>query len=113
MSDIRILFAGPRDWPASKAPAVHAVLDEAVPAVMAGWGVGTWGTLLVTLVSGHCPTGADPMAEAYASHTGWAVEPHPALWDECGHDCPTTPHRIRRRPDDTTHPGVLPTYCPK
>ncbi len=73
----------------------------------------TWGHVAATLVSGGCPDGGDPIAEAYADYLGWIVEPHPALWDECGPDCPDKPHRIRRRAGDTAHPGAADTYCPK
>jgi hypothetical protein len=38
----------------------------------------------VTLVSGHCPTGADLMAEEWARLMGWEVELHPADWNTHG-----------------------------
>jgi hypothetical protein len=44
-----------------------------------------------TLVSGHCPTGADDIAEAYAEALGWIVERHPAQW---------------RRPDGSVDKGA-------
>lgn len=38
----------------------------------------------ITLVSGHCLTGADAIAEAFAKQLGWQVERHPADWSRYG-----------------------------
>ena len=34
----------------------------------------------VTMVSGHCPRGADLLCEKVAEELGWRIEPHPADW---------------------------------
>lgn len=64
------------------------------------------------LVHGDCPDGFDAEADAWALARGIQREPHPADWDSCAWDCPTTAHRIWKRPGDTAHPGMLPDYCP-
>lgn len=38
----------------------------------------------VTLVSGHCPRGADAIAEKLARAYGWQLELHPANWKRHG-----------------------------
>lgn len=38
----------------------------------------------VTLVSGHCPQGADTLCEQIARKRGWIVETHPANWKPNG-----------------------------
>ena len=38
----------------------------------------------ITLVSGHCHTGADQLCEEYARLAGWPIERHPADWDTYG-----------------------------
>ncbi len=39
----------------------------------------------VTLVSGHCPTGADKMCEDFADIAGWEIETHEACWRPNGY----------------------------
>jgi uncharacterized protein YbbK (DUF523 family) len=39
---------------------------------------------VVTMVSGHCPRGADRMCEDVAAELGWAIERHPANWELYG-----------------------------
>lgn len=64
---IRILVTGSRDW------------DD--PGLIDHWlGCMAYGYKDVTLVSGHCPNGADKYAEDYAYSRGWSVELHPAEW---------------------------------
>lgn len=113
MNDIRILFAASRAWPLDRASVIARGLDDAYRRALDARGLRTWNRVPTVLVSGACPDGGDPIAEGYADYLGWAVERHPALWDECGPGCPATSHRIRRRAGDTAHPGVLPDYCPK
>jgi len=110
---IRILVAASRSWPLDRAHTIARALDAAYDRALQGRGLRRWDDPPTTLVSGHCPDGGDAIAEAYADYLGWRIEEHPALWDDCGPGCPAKPHRIRRRPGDTAHPGVADTYCPK
>lgn len=64
----RLLVTGSRDW--SDREAVRQALREATR----GWG------REVLLVSGHCPTGADALAEEIWTRAGGEVEAHPADW---------------------------------
>lgn len=110
---IRILVTASRAWPLDQAARIARGLDAAYDRVLEARSLRSWDDPAVILVSGACPDGGDPIAEGYAEYLGWTVERHPALWDECGPNCPPKPHRIRRRPGDTAHPGVAETYCPK
>lgn len=110
---IRILVTASRAWPIDQAHVIARGLDGAYERALEAQGWRSWDHPQATLVSGHCPDGGDAIAEAYADYLGWIVEQHPALWDNCGPNCPPTPHRIRRRSGDTAHPGVADTYCPK
>lgn len=69
----RVMVTGSRDW--NDPDTLQKMLD--------------WVTIQhdpwdVTVVSGHCPTGADKMAEDLAVYRGWAVEEHPADWGRYG-----------------------------
>lgn len=72
----RILVTGSRDWTDREAIA-HALLDvrdqprPGVPSRM-------------VLVHGACPTGADAIADEWATAWGWEVERHPAEWETHG-----------------------------
>lgn len=65
---IRILITGSREW--DDVDLIHRVLEEYV------------GSCDVTLVSGHCPSGADVICENFAYNVGWDVELYPAEWDK-------------------------------
>lgn len=68
---MRILVTGSRDW--DDRDAVWGALNKA--ATEAG----------VVLVSGHCPTGADQMAEEWADcQPDVTIELHPADWETYG-----------------------------
>lgn len=108
---MRILVTGSRDWSDA------GVLGEALYTVINDSSADEF-----TIVHGKCPRGADQMTTEFCeSEAVWfdqmgqvlAVEPHPAIWDSCGHDCPQKPHRVLKRPGDVDHPGHLPDYCPK
>lgn len=66
----RVLITGSRDW--SNHFLIHNVLTSF------HWMLA--GDNSITLVSGACPTGADPMCEDTAWSLGWGVERHPADW---------------------------------
>lgn len=68
---MKVLVTGSRDWTNSEA--VYRALAEQ-----------TGFEHNVTLLSGHCPTGADAFAERYAKLKGWEIELHPADWDKYG-----------------------------
>lgn len=89
----RMLVTGSRDW-------TNADLISKQLAV-AWWDLG--GTNDLVLVSGHCETGADALAEAVWTDHRLTVEPHPADWPTCAPTCKPG-HRKTRR-DGTT-------YCP-
>lgn len=64
---MRILVTGSREW------------DD--PGEIEHWlSQISYGHREVTLVSGHCPTGADKYAEDFAYEQDWDVELHPADW---------------------------------
>ena len=67
---MRVLVTGSRDW----------TRDETVRAAIAEVHYFDAKGEPVILVSGHCPTGADIMAEGWARRFGWTVEEHPAHW---------------------------------
>lgn len=99
---MRILVTGSRSW--DDRDIVRDVLTDAVHQ-----------NLPAVIVHGACPSGADAIASWWVrqnSNLDITEEPHPADWDACGSDCPSYSHRRPRKPGDTTHPGVLPDYCP-
>lgn len=71
---MRILVTGSRDWPS----------EEIVQRTL----MGIWldndkpNPDKMTLVSGHCLTGADKFAEDCAQTQGWKIELHPADWSK-------------------------------
>lgn len=67
---MRILITGSRDWTDS------AAVQEALSAA--------WGRGECTVVSGHCPTGADAIAEEWTYMQERSVEVHPADWERHG-----------------------------
>ena len=68
---MRVLITGSRDW----------TDEEAIYRALAAH---TGFEHNVTLLSGHCPTGADAIAERYAKTKGWDIELHPADWGKYG-----------------------------
>lgn len=66
---------------------------------------------------GACPTGPDDDAYRWVTDMTEAEmgdvsdDPTPADWDHCADRC-RPGHRIRKRPGDIYHPGLLPDYCP-
>lgn len=97
---LRILVTGSRDW---KDPLfVWHVLDEIVGDALAEAGADE---IEVTLVHGHCPTGADAAADAWALARGVNLERHRASWQEpCKPWCPPG-HRRRNS-------NMGGSYCP-
>lgn len=69
---MRILITGSRDW-YSKIIIHQVMLD-----------IEKHNSGPFTLVSGACRTGADIMAENFATRLGWTVERHPADWKTHG-----------------------------
>ncbi|MET9339249.1 SLOG family protein [Nonomuraea sp. NPDC003804] len=89
----RVLITGSRSWNDEQ-----AIRDALAPISF------IYGSENVVVVHGHCPRGADALADQIASDWGMTIERHPADWAApCGPVC-RTPHR-KRRPDGTT-------YCP-
>lgn len=75
MTAYRVLVTGSRDW-ADEAPILHAMTEARISAVK--------DPQEMVLVSGACPTGADRIAEELAAALGWAIERHPADWNQFG-----------------------------
>jgi hypothetical protein len=72
----RILVTGSRDWDDWEAIRI-ALLDAEASRVEFGHGA--------VLVHGHCPTGADRIADYFADVIfGWGVERYPADWAKHG-----------------------------
>lgn len=84
---MRVLITGSRGW--ASRPRIERALDmlhlkgvvevPTVPTAPFGALVG-----IDVLVSGHCPRGADLMAEDWAIQHGVRVEAHPAAWRSSG-----------------------------
>jgi hypothetical protein len=74
---VRILITGSRDWADERflCNMLNAFRDQNPKRNDGGGHI---------LVSGHCPDGADKIAEEYAEDVGWTVEPHPADWKTHG-----------------------------
>jgi len=71
---LRILVTGSRDW--DDRETIKQALREAAQ----GFHMEN-----VTVIHGHCPTGADHLAEHYAATwLGLSVERHPADWNRYG-----------------------------
>ena len=68
----RVLITGSRDWSNLN------IIREELTKLFNDFGKS------VTLVSGHCPTGADAMCENIAKEFGWTLELHPADWGQYG-----------------------------
>lgn len=73
-AEFRILVTGSRDW--SDEDAVWLAIDDAI-----------FGSLVthngqVVIVHGHCPTGADAIADRLATEGDCRVERHPANWSQ-------------------------------
>lgn len=86
---MRILITGSRDW-VNKSVVFDALLNVVKQEAE------------VTVVHGGAD-GADAIAERWAQHFLWNVEPHPANWASCGSGCGPSHWRYRN--------GV--PYCPR
>jgi len=73
----RILVTGSRDWNDGN------VVSEAMLRATDHLGANRGGPVII-VVHGACPTGADAIADRYASMWGWRAESHPANWDDLG-----------------------------
>jgi hypothetical protein len=77
---MRILITGSREWDDPDA-VINAIENEyhchEHPAHECPEG-------LMTIVHGHCPTGADHMADWWARSSGYEIERHPADWNTHG-----------------------------
>lgn len=69
----RVLITGSRTWDDP------GVIEDALIKV-----AGLYQDDDITLVSGHCPKGADAIAEDFAGSMGWPIERHPANWQKYG-----------------------------
>lgn len=98
MPSSRILVTGSRTWTDRQA------IDRAL--ATAWWDLGAHHGII--LVSGHCETGADKLAEeswtaAGQKIGGLKVEPHPADWPTCAPSCKPGHRKVNRQGDE---------YCP-
>ena len=76
---MRILITGSRDW--TNQNAVYGAIHMAIFEISELIGSRTTGEPAVTIVHGHCPTGADAIANRMI---GLEIERHPADWEEHG-----------------------------
>lgn len=67
-----VLITGSRDW--NNLELIRKELNLIVE---------SWGNE-ITILSGHCPTGADKMCEDVAKDLGWNIELYPADWSQYG-----------------------------
>jgi hypothetical protein len=67
---VRVLVTGSRDW--ENAQLIYETM----------LGIHIKAESQPVLVSGHCPTGADAIAEQIAVYLSWPVERHPAKWEQ-------------------------------
>jgi hypothetical protein len=72
---MRILVTGSRDWDDKQ------MIFDVLWAFTYGRG---YDFSPYTLVSGHCPSGADALAESLAAAWEWDIELHPADWETYG-----------------------------
>lgn len=72
---MRVLVTGSRDW------VDETVVHEALWSQAVRTGVGR---AEFVVVHGHCPSGADAIAHAWAKRMGCVVEPHRAAWNAHG-----------------------------
>jgi hypothetical protein len=70
----RILITGSRDW---------NDIDQLTSVLRSAWNLAGQPEDAV-LVSGSCRTGADAIAEEVWDRQGYAIESHPADWDQFG-----------------------------
>lgn len=81
---MRLLVTGSRDWDD------YDTLVKALVSTVLQWHrdhpeLGDGPTTWVTVVHGACPTGADRMADGFATEVAvWPVERHPARWGDFG-----------------------------
>ncbi|MFE3452406.1 DUF2493 domain-containing protein [Nonomuraea sp. NPDC059194] len=87
----RVLITGSRSWTDEQ-----TIRDALAPISF------MYGPENVVVVHGHCPDGADALADRIASAWGITVERHPADWGTCAPTC--RPDHRKRRGDST--------YCP-
>ncbi len=86
---MRILVTGSRIW--EDQHTVWAALDETT-----GWPTWPVGRHGVTVIHGHCPTGADAQADLWTYVRRTDVERHRAHWGgQCQPECPPG-HRLQR-----------------
>lgn len=71
--DLRVLVTGSRTW--QNSALIRAVLVDIHHSSSSIVDLGR-----IRLVSGHCPDGADFIAEGIAEGLDWSIEKHPALW---------------------------------
>lgn len=68
----KVLITGSRDWEN------RGLIKKELNLIATLW------VKDVTLISGHCPTGADKICEEIAKELGWTIELYPADWKQYG-----------------------------
>lgn len=71
---MRILVTGSRTW--TDVDTISEALNET-------WWIAPPDDPFI-IVHGHCPLGADSIADNYARYSRWTVERHPADWEQWG-----------------------------